>query len=273
MSQIQPLVSIVIPNYNNARFLPQCLESCIHQSYCNLEIIVVDDCSSDESVQIIEGYAAKDSRIRLIQNETNQKVSRTRDRGIRTAKAEWITTLDSDDFYITKDKIKREVEIVRKCDFNPNTIAYSGVQFSSLRNITYHTYLSKKNANEGQLVTELITRSIPIPRDYLFAKSAYLRVGGIDLDIKLWEDWDITILLSKITRFYYAGDHGVAYRQNALGLSSADKLVQWKWIDRIFEKHKTSLSDPRLSYDQLRNSFYLPVLQRIKLSILRRIIF
>jgi hypothetical protein len=89
--------SVIMPVHNAEKFIEKTLNSVINQTVKNFEVICVDDCSTDKSVEIIKNFQSKDSRIKLIQNETNLKVSQTRNVGVQHAAAEWVALLDSDD--------------------------------------------------------------------------------------------------------------------------------------------------------------------------------
>lgn len=91
------IISVIIPVYNSKNYLECCLESVINQTFKNLEIIIVNDGSSDGSKEICELYAKKDSRIKLI-NQENQGVSAARNKGLDIAQGEYIGFVDSDDF-------------------------------------------------------------------------------------------------------------------------------------------------------------------------------
>lgn len=91
-------LSIIVPVYNAARFLPRCLESLIGQTYTNLEIICVDDGSTDDSGRILDEYAARDARLKVIHQE-NAGVSAARNRGLETAMGDIIGFCDADDTY------------------------------------------------------------------------------------------------------------------------------------------------------------------------------
>lgn len=93
----QPLVSVILPCYNAMPFLPMALDSIIHQTYTNLEIICINDGSSDETPAVLEAYAKKDNRIRVIHNETNLKLIGTLNKAIGLAKGEYIARMDADD--------------------------------------------------------------------------------------------------------------------------------------------------------------------------------
>ena len=89
-------ISVIIPVYNVDEFLSECLESVINQTYNNIEIILIDDGSTDESGKICDKYGAKDKRIKVIHQE-NMGVSSTRNRGIDLSSGEYLTFVDSDD--------------------------------------------------------------------------------------------------------------------------------------------------------------------------------
>lgn len=91
------MISIIIPVYNVEKYLPQCLDSILSQTYKDFEVILVDDGSPDNSGKICDEYASKDSRVRVIHQE-NAGVSVSRNIGIEKAEGEWITFIDSDDF-------------------------------------------------------------------------------------------------------------------------------------------------------------------------------
>lgn len=92
------LVSIVIPIYNVEKYLNKCIESCINQRHRKIEILLIDDCSTDNSREIAEKYEKKDMRVRLIKNSNNIGVSATRNEGIRKSNGEYIVFLDADDY-------------------------------------------------------------------------------------------------------------------------------------------------------------------------------
>jgi glycosyltransferase involved in cell wall biosynthesis len=91
-----PEISVVIPVYNTAKFLAQCLDSVIHQTFTDFEAIIVDDGSTDNSIEIDRYYAGHDTRFRILQQE-NKGLSEARNAGLDIARGEWITFVDSDD--------------------------------------------------------------------------------------------------------------------------------------------------------------------------------
>lgn len=98
---MKPFVSIIIPIYNNEKYLEKCIDSLVNQTLSNIEIIAVNDGSTDSSLSIIENYAKKDKRI-VIVSQKNQGQSVARNQGIKIAKGEYIGFIDSDDWADTK---------------------------------------------------------------------------------------------------------------------------------------------------------------------------
>lgn len=108
----EPLVTVVMPVYNAERFLRQAIESVLEQTYSNIELIMIDDCSNDLSYQIMAEYEKQDCRVRAIKGDKNQGVAHVRNRGIQLAEGEYIALLDSDDVW-EKTKIERQIELIR----------------------------------------------------------------------------------------------------------------------------------------------------------------
>jgi len=116
MDQIK--LSVIIPVYNVERYLRQCLESVIHQTYQNLEIILVDDGSTDASAEICDEYAALDDRISVI-HQFNSGLLQARYKGLLAASAEYVTFVDSDDWiqtdmyeFLMSEMLENEADLV-----------------------------------------------------------------------------------------------------------------------------------------------------------------
>lgn len=94
-----PLISVIVAVYNNTKYLPKCLDALLTQTFDDFEIICIDDASSDDSAKILDDFAARDSRIKVIHNSTNQGVSVSRNAGIDQARGKYIMFCDGDDYY------------------------------------------------------------------------------------------------------------------------------------------------------------------------------
>ena len=109
------LVSIVMPAYNAAKFIRETIASVQSQTYENWELLVIDDGSKDETVEIIRALTKEDARIRLLQNEKNMGVAKTRNRGIELADGEFIALLDSDDLWYP-EKLEKQLSLARESE-------------------------------------------------------------------------------------------------------------------------------------------------------------
>lgn len=110
-------VSIITPNYNCGRFVAESIKCVKQQTYQNWEMIIVDDCSSDNSVEVIKEYASADNRIILILNEKNSGAAVSRNKALKAAKGKWIAFLDSDDLWLP-NKLERQLEFMVKNGYN-----------------------------------------------------------------------------------------------------------------------------------------------------------
>ena len=115
MTKNQPFLTIFTPNYNNSKFISETIESIINQTYSNFEYIIIDDCSTDNSWEIIQSYAKKDKRIRILRNEKNLGIVKTRNKGLRerSPKSNYFAIIDSDD--VSKhNRLRTQVDFLEK---------------------------------------------------------------------------------------------------------------------------------------------------------------
>ena len=101
------LVSIIMPSYNTAKFISDSINSVLSQTYSNWELIIVDDCSSDNTDEIVSPFLS-DKRIKYLKNEKNSGAAVSRNYALREAKGKWIAFLDSDDLW-EKDKLQKQI--------------------------------------------------------------------------------------------------------------------------------------------------------------------
>lgn len=110
-----PKFSIIIPMYNVEKFIALAIESVINQSYENIEIICVDDCGGDRSVEIAKEFALKDERVKILQNQSNLGTFATRNNGALNANGEYLLFLDGDD-YFHKDTCQKCYEVLENAN-------------------------------------------------------------------------------------------------------------------------------------------------------------
>ena len=106
------MVSIIMPSYNTAKYISESIKSVQAQTHTNWELIIVDDCSTDNTDEIISEFLS-DSRIRYIKNEQNSGAAVSRNRALREAKGKWIAFLDSDDLWLP-DKLEKQIRFMQE---------------------------------------------------------------------------------------------------------------------------------------------------------------
>ncbi len=124
------LVLIIMPNYNCERFIEETLNSVINQTYTNWELLIIDDCSTDKSVEIIKAFIEKDERIKLLVNEQNSGAAASRNRALREAKGKWIAFLDSDDLW-TADKLEKQIGFMEENGYKFSCTDYERIDENS----------------------------------------------------------------------------------------------------------------------------------------------
>lgn len=132
MENVVSKISIVMPVYNAQRFLSQTIDSVLSQSYSDFELIMIDDCSTDNSLEILKEYEQKDSRVLVFRNDKNRGVSFTRNFGVKKAKSDYIAFIDSDDMW-TADKLEKQINLINK--YPDTAVCYTGSGFVDTNSI------------------------------------------------------------------------------------------------------------------------------------------
>ena len=236
----QPLLSIIIANYNNGHYIRDCFDSILEQRYPHLEIIVVDDCSTDDSAKIINEYAATHPGLLKVHfNSSNRGAAFTRHRALQEAAGDYVTTLDSDDYYYDREKLAKEMELVlrHKQSEEKDIIAFSNIALVKPDKTLIPFWDQVSPIKEGHIFEDIIGRSCMIPRDFVMSKELYFAVGGYDCSLPIFEDWDLKIRLSHYYEFHYTNIPGTAYRRHGTGLSSKPQEEIIQWLNTVFEKN------------------------------------
>lgn len=127
----EELVSIIMPAYNCEEFIEQTINSVQNQSYTNWELIIVDDCSTDNTAEIIKKYASNDKRIRYFKNHQNSGAAISRNNAIEQATGRFFAFLDSDDLW-RKDKLKKQIDFMQKNNYSFTCTAYDKIDENSV---------------------------------------------------------------------------------------------------------------------------------------------
>ena len=188
-----PLVSMIIPCFNSEDFILECIDSVLEQDYANLEIIIIDDGSTDHTVNKLKKYETIE-HIHIVQ-QNNQGACVARNKGLFLSKGKYIKFLDSDDL-LEPFIISKQVQLAESLD--NNTIVYG--DYCLLENNS-KKYIDTSLPDQGQtefLILHDILTSTPLHRKWMLDK-----VGGFDERFKNGQEWNLHIRLSSEGYFFY----------------------------------------------------------------------
>jgi glycosyltransferase involved in cell wall biosynthesis len=206
-----PLISIVLPCYNGAMFLAQSIQSCIDQKYQNWELILVDDCSTDDSYNIMRKFEKENSRIKIIQNAKNLKLPASLNVGFEQAKGEYFTWTSDDNYYLP-DCLE---ELIASLCINQADAIYSGFYRINETGDFIGDYHPMKPEN-------MICESV-VGASFLYKRSIHEVLHGYDTNLFLIEDYDFWL------RMYL----------NDFRIITLDKLLY------VYRNHSSSLTSAR----------------------------
>ncbi|WP_052772091.1 glycosyltransferase family 2 protein [Vibrio mexicanus] len=243
----KPLVSTVVPNYNNAEFIEECVQSILSQDYENIEVIIADDCSTDHSKDVIEKLAAQDKRVKVVFNQENLGITKNRMIGIEAATGEYFNYLDSDDFIPRTDKLSKEMELITyfKQKLGEDVIAFSDVNICHGDGRHANKFRLIRPVKEGWIHDDLVCRRCLVPQNFTMKKELYTNVGGHDDSIPFYENWDLKIRLAAKYRYVYTGIDGFSYRRHGHGLSNQNVDRHRHWVKHIIDKNLFSVEEER----------------------------
>ena len=232
MNTLNDLVSIIIPNYNKALYLEQCIMSVVEQTYRPIEIIVVDDCSTDSSLDLLEKLKNTVPELIVIVQDKNAGVSTARNVGIKSANGLYVTMLDSDDYYYNPQKLSNEMSLIK----NGYEFAYSKiVRVDNSGNVLPKQFLDNNLYLQGDvLASTMLGKNLnTIPRDYIISRKLALDCGGYPEGINLYEDLIFLIQLLSRVEVACTYETGTAYRQDTNGLSKHPLVYKYRLRWRI----------------------------------------
>jgi len=183
------LVSIIIPCYNNARYVGQTLRSALSQTYSQIEIIVIDDGSTDKSVEKIRPYM---DRITLVR-QPNKGAPAARNHGLRIAKGKFIKFLDADDILLS-DSIEIQVNQIKRLSKEGKKIVYGPVQWIDQFNNPTNTYQPRPRKAGACRVSHILSES-PLTSAPLHRKEYLEEIGGFDESIPKGQEFDLHLRL------------------------------------------------------------------------------
>jgi len=188
----QPRVSVVVPCYNRAGTVGSSVRSVLEQSFSDLELIVVDDGSTDTTLGILD--AIDDPRLQILRKDTNAGVSAARNSGIATARAQWVAFQDSDDIW-HPDKLARQMNILEAPGAN-HVAAYCGMEIEMAGETRYVPQRGAAH-REGDVLPGLVWHSFISTQTLIIRREILQEVGGFDEDLRALVDWELMLRVAQ----------------------------------------------------------------------------
>ena len=211
-------VSVIIPTYNSAAYVVEAVESVLNQSFRDLEIIVIDDGSTDDTESVLSAYRTKLRYIR----QPNSGVAAARNRGIEESRGRYVAFLDADDTWL-KDKLERQLAAL--ASGSNHRVCYTAFTLVDSNLSPLGTVRSNR---AGSTLEDLLLRGNVIGSicTVLCERSLFETVGGFDDRLSQCADWDMWVRLAAQTEFLYLDEPTVTYRQHELNMSRNAPLLE-----------------------------------------------
>ena len=239
-----PLVSICIPTYNGAKYLSEAIDSAISQTYSNIEIVIVDDLSTDATLEIIKNYQQKDNRIKIYKNEKNIGLVNNWNSCLKQSKGEWIQFLFQDDL-LDKCCIEKKIKLAnkyqssiilsdRKFIFDEKCINFEIQKNPKLANLlTNTTFIDRKKIGDLLLSNYLKTNFIGEPIIGLFKRCLIQKYGYFNRKLKQVVDFEFWLRLGSNEGLVYSPEPMCTFRIHNDSTSNKNSKTHVSVMDYI----------------------------------------
>ncbi len=233
------MISVIIPSYNRAKTIERAINSVLSQTYSNLELIIVDDCSTDNTKEIVKKI--KDSRVRYYCFKENKGACAARNYGVSVSKGDYIAFQDSDDEWVLS-KLEKQLECMNslKVDVVFSTINLYNTKGNFIKNIPNNM----KSCFVSQ--EKLLEKSI-IGTPSILLKREVFDFFQFDEDLPRLQDWEFSLKISSKYKIYYLENILVkSYVQdNSISKNSENGLFA---IDKIYNQYKQKIDFSKVAY-------------------------
>ncbi|MGH2304757.1 glycosyltransferase family 2 protein [Campylobacter taeniopygiae] len=252
-------ISIILPTYNVEPYIERALQSCINQTFKNIEIIVVDDCGNDKSIEIAKDYANKDERIKIIHNEKNLGLLRTRYEGVKAAISDYIMFLDPDD-YLELNACEECIKVLDNNEVDLICFNYNNIKSTYIEKFDF--FIDAK-FNQEDFLFFLISKL----DDYnwniwskIYKKEIYLRIFKeneklTSLRINMAEDTLFFIICLNYVNKIHTISHKI-YNYNKINLNSSMNTMNIQKNISYVKDLNNCISLITIFINQIDNKFY-----------------
>lgn len=227
----KPLVSVNICTYNRANLISKAIESVLTQNYQNIEIIVVDDNSSDNTEEIIKGYMSNNSNIFYYKNSSNLGVTKNRNFALQKSSGKYIAVLDSDDYWLDENKLTEQVKFLESY---PN-YALVGT-FTNVVNV-HDKKISELffETEDSKIRSKILLQNQFTHSSVLFKKDSFTQYNE---KYFIWEDFAAWLEIGHKHKFANIPKIYTAYKRHDSNISQTEKMRGVKTLEEIIKDNK-----------------------------------
>jgi glycosyltransferase involved in cell wall biosynthesis len=246
-----PEVTVVMPNFNKGRFVSVAIQSVLNQTFKDIELIIVDDASTDDSVAIAEKYVSTDGdRVRLLRFSERKGPAAARNLGIRNARGEITCFLDSDDVY-SPVKVERQLKALR--EENKPVVVYCDWWRIDENGNTLSPGKRERLRKSGRVFPVALRMVFGFSTMFMLQKDMLEAVGAYDETLWWAEDYDLALKLARDYDFKYIGEQLYGYRtheENTRNLRSRKERLYYEGLvtERHFKQGQELLDGDTESY-------------------------
>jgi glycosyltransferase involved in cell wall biosynthesis len=225
-AQTSPAVSIILPTYNGSRYLAAAIQSCLDQTFADLELIVVDDCSTDESPKIIAEFAKKDPRVRVVRHEQNKRLPGAINTGMSMSRGRYLTWTSDDNLY-RPNAIAEMVDVLEQ-DPRVGMVYANFALIDDSGNVVGPGFIGP--------VDSLASINV-VGACFLYRREVYDAVGEFDPEMCLVEDWDYWIRVAEKFRLEPLDRDLYLYRHHEGSLTNQKVAAIRRGERKALERH------------------------------------
>jgi len=251
MTENKPLISVIIPTYNRAKLVLRAIQSALNQTFQDLEVIVVDDGSTDNTREMVGEFVKLDDRVRFLQHTINKGVSAARNTAIMQARGEYIALLDSDCIWLP-EKIENQLKAFREASEKVGIVSTGFIYDDGNEPRT-----QIREGISGEMYYKLI-RGLYWPGEpssLLIKAQCFEKVGLFDEKLPMGEDTDIYIRISKYYHFGTVAEPLLIERRIHQDRLTKNSMAMFEGRKRLLEKYRHEF--PRVSLLKYHCSAYV----------------
>ncbi len=237
-----PLISIVLPTYNGSKYIHQSIDSCLNQTLADFELIIVNDCSTDDTRSIIEEYARKDHRVKIINNQHNKQLPRSLNTGFNAATGQY-HTWTSDDNYYAPNALETMLGVIREDE--RTDLVYTDYTLID----DFGKVFGTRTFNN---IYDSFTNWLGCGACFLYKAEVYRKNNGYNPSAFLIEDYDFFMRAFLQFNFkYYPAFDLYYYREhpNSLTTKQGDNVM---YLSKIMVERQLPKLEIKLPHDQLK---------------------